>query len=159
MTAGRQWLVAVLALGAASLGGWPGLVADAAGREAPHERGDPWLDPGSGAFHGVSDLSCGDCHEPARDCQRCHFGDGGARVPPRTGWRHGSREHRQLRGQGSVCNACHQLARRYGYGPGGCHDCHGDGDDHDGDDHGRRRGGRYGDDDDGYRRHRSGDDD
>jgi len=143
-----QW--GFLALFCAALWVGPGPAARA--DDPPHPRGAAWLDKAGWDFHGRSSLACEDCHEPGLWCASCHFGPGGSRVPPGSGWRHGRSGHWNLRASAAVCTRCHDLNRRLGHGPRSCHDCHGDGDEDEREhrdgherDHGERehRGGRH----------------
>jgi hypothetical protein len=89
-----------------------------------HPLGQPWLDKKSSQFHGDSSLACSNCHTVASFCSTCHFGPSGSRVPPGSGWTHGQSGHTRLGSFQTVCNACHNVNRRYGNRPTSCHDCH-----------------------------------
>ncbi len=93
---------------------------------ATHVTGQAWLDKKSSQFHGGSSLNCAQCHSVPAECTECHFGAGGQRSPD--GWTHGlNTAHHNYTNQATVCNACHDLNRRYGNAPDNCHDCHGSG--------------------------------
>jgi hypothetical protein len=143
----------------------PWIAATGVATASPHPSGRAWLDRGSAQFHGRSDLSCEDCHDQENMCSRCHFGPDGSRVPERSGWRHGAKNHSAQAGSGGACVACHRINRAFGRGPRPCHDCHGDdewernhrgedgeedeyGSRHERENHWRRRGRRHHDDDD-----------
>jgi DMSO/TMAO reductase YedYZ molybdopterin-dependent catalytic subunit len=89
---------------------------------ATHFLGQSWLNKTSPDFHGLSQLSCTDCHSAATECYACHFGPTGSTSPP--GWTHGTFPHGSVTEHAPVCNACHDLNRTYGHEPSGCHDCH-----------------------------------
>jgi len=105
----------------------------------PHPRGAAWLDRSAPDFHGRSDLVCEDCHGPDRWCASCHFGPDGSRIPPGSRWRHGRSGHMGQGSAAAVCTRCHEITRGLGHGPRSCHDCHGEGDEHEEE---RERGGR-----------------
>lgn len=94
------------------------------GPGATHPRGQPWLDKKSVEFHGDSTIVCANCHTVATYCSTCHFGAGGSRVPPGSGWTHARRNHDNYEAYQAVCNACHNVNRTYGNAPGTCHNCH-----------------------------------
>ncbi|TAL16332.1 hypothetical protein EPN96_09370 [bacterium] len=93
---------------------------------APHPLGREWLITGGADFHGSSSLNCSDCHDPESFCFTCHFGPGGAKVPPDSGWSHGSFPHDLdlLKSVGDVCDRCHAITKRYTDQPDQCHLCH-----------------------------------
>ncbi|MDO9264688.1 MAG: hypothetical protein Q7U02_12030 [Desulfosalsimonadaceae bacterium] len=94
-----------------------------------HPLGKTWLDPKSSQFHGDSSSNCSSCHNLSKDCSECHFGSGGSKAPPGSGWNHGNNDrHEDFEDDQAVCNKCHNLNRSYGNDPSSCHDCHGDGD-------------------------------
>jgi hypothetical protein len=105
----------------------PAYCHDCHGPGINHILGRPWLDRSSLDFHGSADLTdCGSCHDLAAKCAECHFGTGGSKAPPSSGWTHGNNAaHQNFSAEQSVCNLCHALDRSYGYGPAACHDCHG----------------------------------
>lgn len=101
----------------------------------PHALGRNWLDASVAGYHGAAAPQnitlCQGCHGSDLQgggsgigCGGCHFGPDGSRVPPGTGWSHGTVPHNQLAAGIAVCNGCHQLEREYGHGPAPCHDCH-----------------------------------
>jgi len=102
---------------------------------ATHPTGQAWLDPNSPTFHGTDPTvpdGCAACHGTdfmggtvGVSCYDCHFGPTGSRVPVGSSWTHGTVPHDTLAANEAVCNACHDLNRSYGNGPGSCHDCHG----------------------------------
>ena len=90
---------------------------------AGHPTGRVWLDKDESQFHGGSVLDCAQCHSVPADCNQCHFGANGQRSPDN--WSHGLNDsHQNYQARADVCNRCHDLNRRFGNGPGSCHDCH-----------------------------------
>lgn len=96
----------------------------------------------SGPFHGDFAVSqgtgsCLPCHGAdllgfgdIPGCFTCHFGPGGGRAPQGSDWVHGPERHEEFQSHLSVCNACHDTARKFSTDPDPCHDCHGAGIDH-----------------------------
>ncbi len=100
-----------------------------------------WFDPNlinTEDFHGTTvrgqgTVSCEKCHNVSgtgeKDipgCFTCHFGPGGSKAPPGSGWSHGAEEHSELEIYEITCNTCHDLQRSFNIGPSTCHDCHGE---------------------------------
>ena len=95
--------------------------------------------PSSTVFHGIeitaSEIDrCGSCHgndltgtENIPGCFECHFDPQGSRVPPNSGWTHGSDGHVDFEAYQNVCTSCHNTFRRFGLPPESCHKCHGEG--------------------------------
>ena len=106
----------------------------------PHDPNNLWLNNGSVNFHGTeanADMAlCAKCHgsdfrggSTGVSCFTCHFNQNGSKIPPRfPSWVHeNDHDFMSPSVEGPVCNACHTVSRTYNNGPGGCHDCHGDG--------------------------------
>ena len=94
------------------------------------------------SFHGTEVAAagidgCKSCHgsdltgtDTVPGCTDCHFDASGSRVPPGSGWIHGSDQHLDYADVQAVCNRCHDTNRRFGMPPAVCHDCHGQGINH-----------------------------
>ncbi len=63
-------------------------------------------------------------------CFDCHFGPNGSQIPGGTNWIHGQNQHELYETHKNVCNACHDIRRKYSLDPQACHDCHGQGTNH-----------------------------
>jgi hypothetical protein len=96
----------------------------------------------STAFHGTEVNAAGtddciSCHgrdlagtDTVPGCTDCHFDAWGSRVPPGSGWIHGSDQHLDYADVQEVCNRCHDTFRRFDMPPAYCHNCHGPGINH-----------------------------
>lgn len=121
-----------------AVGQGPGACHDCHGEVGMHTRLPVWLDPEGNDFHGTAAKdnldNCKSCHGNdllggfvGVSCNKCHFGSSGARVPVGQRWEHGTIPHNTLIDDGNTCNFCHDSLRQFpGQGPGACHDCHGE---------------------------------
>lgn len=104
-----------------------------------------WNNPkflNSNEFHGTQanrdgSNACRLCHgknltgsDDILGCFDCHFGPNGSQSPHESGWVHGQSQHELYATHQNVCNACHEIRRKYNLGPQECHDCHGPGANH-----------------------------